>query len=755
MRVLLLATSLITACFSPNEAIISQSAALNEEDLTSKDSPAYIETGECLIDIQPTLALNTTTNLSSLGSCLPSSKLSWLFKSQPVQVTEQATQRLKLAVLLDTSHSLRKNDPQGQRYKALRTYLLALHKKITTGDSEAKSRITSAEIQIYPFKYCDKRKNKEHKLEIDNNTAKLSFTAQIDELIGDENSYANAGSSNDIDKSTGFEQLTQYGAYGSTNYLHSLAKAIEFFGNARSNDLKQVLIFSDGLPFTFNDDAEDTIDLSASGCDINNTDTSVKLREKALYNQEFPSDGIKACVTEEHYPKNTCARPTSKNKGQTTPVTSESRAWSDPLNHVLGMAQHSTVINNAKVDDKFQVYAVLLKPNNCNSMNGQDQKICENITLPLAKPFFESFADSYEETSQAGELAEKLEATLNAQTRELSYHHTGTAMVDSATVDGLTKLHEVAQDNFIKVGRDKKQDTVYDYANDSQATLIVEHGVYTRGGDFEISYDFEFPARGKGEADCRSSKYSKSGDVEVNEYSGRDYTAWCLLSPRCDEKNKCCDAEHQEITAEGGQQICASKEGDRIWIGFDGNRKVCACECDDAAVRACQGAGQSWNTATCTCETSGGGGKEACVPSNTVCCKNGTAYDVSHCDGGKTGNVWDSTQCRCVQEVAESPPENVCDRSKECCDSSGAAMTPQTCVQGKKWEGFPACRCVPQRPRLTVTPPTNPAQTEPVPDGKQEPENPEKAGKEQGGEEEPPPAPAVTEGIIWGDFESF
>ena len=767
MRVLLLTTLLMTACFSPNEASISQSAAVNKQKLIDVNSPAYIEAGECLIDIKSTLALGTTTDLLPLNSCLPSSKLSWLFEAE--RVTAQAEQHLKLAVLLDTSYSLRENDPQGERYNALRTYLLALHEKITTEDRTTEARIASAEIQIYPFKYCDSRKDKNHSLEINQNTRKDAFEKEIDALIGDKSTYANRGNAKDVRDGKIFEQLTGYGAVGSTNYLHSLAKAIEFFDVERNNDLKQVLIFSDGLPFTFNDGtgsgANNTIDLSAPGCGINHGYTYSELRSAVGFTDSdkkfIPSEAIKACVSDKFYPKDTCTRPTRKNPGQTRTNTVAPAAWGDPLNHVLGMVQHSTVIKKAKDQHDFQIYSVLLHPSSCNSVKDSqdslDKSICKHITARLAKPFFESFADSYEETSKANELADKLRATLAAQT--LEYHKFGKAKIDINQVDEQTKWHT---GNLIKVGRDKKSDSVYDYTNETRATLTVEHSLYHRGGNFSIAYDFEFPASGKGEADCRSSSYSDSGNVEVNKYSGRGYTAWCLLSPRCDADNRCCDADHQEITAARGQQICDSEEGDRLWIGFVGNRRVCACECNDTAAKACQGEDQHWNATTCTCEVSEGGGKEACVPSLTVCCKNGTAHDVLPC-AGKAGETWDSTECRCVTDVAESPPtERGCDSNTECCDSAGKVITPRTCPAGESWQGHSACKCVPQsRPRLRVTPtpptpPTNPAQTEGGKDVPPEkPENPEKTGEEKGEEEEPPPAAAVTESIIWGEFESF
>lgn len=755
MRVLLLMTLLITACFSPNEAIISQSTAVTEQDLTDKKSPAYIKEGECLIDIKGELKLNETTILSPLRSCLPSSQLSWLFEAKAEQETIPAQQRLKLAVLLDTSSSLRANDPNGARYRALRAYLLALHNKITGQKNiQADAHITSAEIQIYPFKYCDRRKNKEHKLEINKNTT--GFSAKIEALIGD--NYTHKGSADDIDTDTGFSKLTEYGAYGSTNYLHSLSKAIEFFKEGNNdNDLKQVLIFSDGLPFTFNDSVNTTIDLSVSGCNIDRRGTSAELRRAVLSGQQFNTGDVKTCVTEEFYPKDDkCTRPTKNDKGQTLPETAESWAWSDPLNHVLGMVQHSNVIQKAKASHNFEVYAVLLKPSSCNGViDNQDKIICKEITTHLAQPFFESFTEDYQETSDVNKLAESLRATLDAQMRTIEYKQQGTAFIGDSQVDAQTKLHT---GNLIKVGRDGENDSVYDYRDHEQDILTVAHGLEgNNGGKFSIEYNFEFPAAtAQDEASCRSSEKSLSGDLEVNKYSGKGYTAWCLLTPRCDENDHCCDDNHREITADQGKKLCASQGEKRQWIGFKGNNKVCACVCDRASEEACVGAGQRWDATTCNCTRSIGGDKvEVCVPSNIICCKNGAAHDVLTC-AGKGGGTWNSAECRCVPETSASPPESSCESSRECCDSTtGAAMTPKRCSAGQEWKGHPTCDCrTKTNPPITVTPPTGPTTPPDKGGGKNEPENPQKAGKEveDGG---PPAAPAVTEGIIWGDLESF
>ena len=777
MRALLLTTLLITACLSEDEISVSQSGDVIRKDLTNVNSHAYIEQGECLIDIKSSLDLNSNTSLPPLANsqCLPSSKLSWLFRAKKVEESIQAKQHMKLAVLLDTSSSLRDNDPGGERYKALRTYLLALFDKINSNDKGADALITSAEVQIYPFKYCDKRTSKVHRLTVAQSKSRSDFATEVDTLIG--TNYTHKGKVEDVDKS--FDKLTEYGAVGSTNYLHSLAKAIEFFDTAKADDLKQVLIFSDGLPFTFNDGtgngANNTINLSGAECSVGHRYDYENLRAEFVRNSDKKfTKYIQACVTEEFYPKNTCLRPTGNNQGQTNTNTNEPKAWSDPLNHVLGMVQHRAVINKAKEDHNFQVYAVLLRPSNCDLVIDKwDNIICKEITAHLAKPFFESFANNYEEASKAKELAEKLEATLDAQTRRIDYRRYGKAYINTSSkasntteVDSSTKWYE---GNLIKVGRDKKSDTVYEYKDNAQNTLTVNHGLYGRGGSFEIGYDFEFPeANSKGVTDCRSADNSKIGNLEVNKYEGSGYTAWCLLPPRCDKDDQCCDPsnDYQKITTEEGVQQCTNKGHNWRWSGYPS----CDCQCDPAAKTACQGKGQSWNDATCSCDNAPVITPTECVPSATVCCKGGKEQAQPPCSG-KAGEILDVKNCRCVSETSQPPPtsqiQQKCDSSRECCDGD-TVMTSQSCSARQTWLGFPNCQCV--RKTTTnppiVVPPENPTQTNTGTmggnEGNQgnmggkEPENPEKNGKVIGEKGDPvPPTPLPNQGIVWGEFESF
>ena len=687
MRVFLLTILLITACLSEDEASVSQSGAVTGQDLTKVKSPAYIKPGECLIDIKGTLALGSSVTLPPLNSCLPSSQLSWLFRAQEVKEERPADQHLQLAILFDTSYSLYDNDRVGKRYEALSIYLEALHTKIKE-DKNTSSRIVSAHVKIYPFKYCDRNGN--HELKIDANAIKIKkikndnsvefVEEKLEELIGGDYTFRKKeGEPLDIDNDYSNElHLTDYGMSGATNYLHSLSKAIGFLDSANKDDLKQVLIFSDGLPLTFNDGTDhggnNTITLSAlkPKCPVEHKYDYADLRAQVLVNGSFaPTDGIKACVTDKFYPNNNpnnnCERPTANSLGQTNTGTSEQlEAWSDPLNHVLGMVQHSTVINKAKEDHNFQVYAVLLRPSTCDAVVNPwdwDKIICQEITTHLAKPFFESFAH-YAEASNAGQLAAKLEATLDAQTRPIDYHQYGKASLPASSKDGRTiEVDNPTQwhkGNFIKVGRDNENDTVYKYKDNAQDTLTVKHGLYGRGGSFKIGYAFEFSEASKGKTDCRSTNNRKIGNLEVNKYAGSGYTAWCLLAPRCDSATKV----------------------------------------------ACQGKADRWNAATCTC---------------------------------LRANVADQPPPLVVQPPPPPP--------------SPPPPTAPLVVQ-------------PPPAPLVVQPPTTPHQTDNGGGGGgvtgQRPENPEKTGSTQGEDgdkigtqPQPRPGSEVTEGMVWGDFESF
>ena len=754
MRALLLTTLLITACLSEDEISVSQSGDVIRKDLINVNSHAYIEQGECLIDIKSSLDLNSNTSLPPLANsqCLPSSKLSWLFRAK--KITQTTRKNLQLAVLFDTSYSLNTTDPGGKRYTALKdSYLIPLFREI-------KAAGVAATIKVFPFKYCNVGS---HELRIESTTEENFFEEKVNSLIA---------------------SLKGYNVNGSTNYLQSFALAAGFLNKAGDSDVKQMLIFSDGLPLTYNDGTTSTITCASHKQIIK--DIQLPANESFA---EYVSD-LSGCVSGAHYPSiDSCKAPLGnkydkngnmERKGAMG-MSGNKLAFNDPINHILGMIQHSRVMDHEK--HKFEVYAMLLQVP-CNEMSvgekGEfeaEKRICEAVSH-LAKPFVASLTNAHVIVPNASELAKGIKDILKVQT-SFTYRRYGKAYINTTSkdsnvteVDSSTKWYE---GNLIKVGRDKKSDTVYEYKDNAQNTLTVNHGLYGRGGSFEIGYDFEFPeANSKGVTDCRSADNSKIGNLEVNKYRGNGYTAWCLLSPRCDRDDQCCDPSniYREITTDEGVQRCANKGQDWQWVGFKDKKRECACVCDynGRGEAACQGKGQSWNDATCSCESAPVTTSPECVPSTTVCCKGGKGQAQPQCSA-KAGEILDVANCRCVQETSQPPPtsstQRECDRSRECCDGD-TVITSQSCSARQTWLGFPNCQCVRKtttNPPIVVTP-TNPTQTNTGTmggnEGNQgnmggkEPENSEKNGKVLGEKGDPvPPPPLPNQGIVWGEYESF
>ena len=790
MRVLVLITLLITACLPEDEISISQSNAISGQDLTNVNSPAHIEQGECLINVNGTLALNKRTSTLSLpnNQCLPSSKLSWLFRAEEVKTkAKYQLPHLRLAILFDTSFSLQKQDSERKRFDAIKTYLKAIFaRKMASkiSNTEVKGKIASADIKVFPFKYCDQTKGANaHVLRITSSTTEANFDSAIDALIG-----TNADiTGNEIVITDGVRgTLKEYGAGGSTNYLQSLAWAEDFLEQGDKDDLKHVVIISDGLPFTYND---------------GNT-TTITNEKCSLDKDDFSSSAAKNCVTTEHYPsKYSCTAPTSDDDG----LTANTPAFDDPRNHLLGMIQHSQVINKAK-RGKFNVYAAHL--NNCRTKITDDSFSEQYLCQQVSQPFFESFVEEggYVPADDADELAKALEKILSAQLPQkiIDYKYFGTAHIGTAskgssttTVDQETKRH---RGNFIKVGRDKKSSSptydvnkhgVYDYADSGQDVLTVEHGLFVRGGSFEIDYDFNFSAA-KGGSDCRNQSPTTSGNLEVHKYDATSFTAWCLLAPpSCDDSTHCCE-NGQVVSYAAGQQRCAAQGKNWVWIGFQDKTKVCDCVCDadGTGKAACQGEGQIWNKSTCTCEqgVAAKAKTTTCVPTETVCCKSGVAQAQPICQS-KSGETLDIDSCSCVPDTSSPPTQSQCDSNRECCIGD-RVVTSGSCGSNKQvwrghptcgcvcrnsasscnaqthtWHGFPTCNCV-RKTSPKVDKPTTPDQDEDgtiggddagqgdVTGQKEEPENPQKAGKVVGGTDAKPTTGAV-EGIVWGDFESF
>ena len=746
MRALLLTTLLITACYSEDEASISQSGNVTKnDDLTTVSNPAYIQPGECLIDIDGMRTLGEKVKLPRLGQCLPSSKLSWLFQAEIQEETKH--KNLSLAILFDTSFSLKTTDPKELRYSSFKeNYLLPLYKQI-------KSAKMSATIKIYPFKYCNVG---EYTLHFNHKTPREVFKDDIDKLIGTKPPEKPKSPEKPKPK-----DLKGHGANGSTNYLESFDKAANFLNKALKDDLKQLLIVSDGLPLTFNGGKANTIKYDAPSCD------ALSIVNKVNLPVDDPSDfdeyvkNLEDCVISEHYlsedlRKDKLSEDPSKDElseykctapGQGDMGVSDNdrksgndeKAFNDPYNHILGMIQHSRVMDKAKHD--FGIYALLLKVP-CSQMKlGENNKyihekaLCNNISK-LAEPFLDSFTDQHVIVDNANQLEGGL-------IKILTYQVTGTAYIDASSgkgnntttvVDTQTKLHT---GNLIKVGRDDKNDNVYDYAGEANNTLTVAHGLANKsGGNFVINYNFTF---GSTDA-CRSSGSDKHIDtrskLEVNKYTNSGYTAWCLLSPRCDTRTQCCDPNniYRELTDAEGQHLCAAKGGNWIWVGVEGKQKVCACVCDPTAVAACQGKGQSWNANTCRCDTvTVPPPAPKCTSSDaTFCCINGKKSPQPSC--GK-GDTLDIAACRC--NSSPPPPQQSCD------PAAAASCNQETHI----WTGFPACSCD-QKPPILIEPPEPPVLPPSNPQG------PDKNGKVTGGEDQRP-EPAVNRGMVWGKYDSF
>ncbi len=537
MRIPLLAVLLITACFIEDEASIShQSAGIEGGNLTDPSDPAYIEEGECLISINGELTLGKETILEKLTppSCLPSGKLSWLFKvKKEREISIEVAKPLRLAILFDTSESLRHSDPEGKRYVALKEYLENVQRKVDGKEIE------SAEIAVYPFKYCN-----QSVFEL-NITSSGSFSKDLDSFIGTD--YRHEGSIKIIDKGH-LTTLTAYGAVGSTNYLQSLQLAVDFLDKGEDNTLLQhMLIITDGLPFTYDDRTTNTVDLNGDGCDKNLSSINTNQIDKNVY-EEFFSKKY-SCLVKENilYPsKVDCITPKTLNREPPPGFTINNAAWDDPLNHVLGMAQHIKAIDLLRKDNDIKVYAVYLK---CPD---DKEKKCmpDGINQHLVEFFLSKITDVHDVADNAADLTSSLKKILETQVKSLTYKKTGEAYLSNGgegngtPVDKSTKLHGYR----IKVGRDAENDKVFDYDKDAsgsqQGTLIVEHGLegVNGNGSFSIGYDFEFKDTYRADSPIA---VNVSGDnsiiLELNKYEEEKYTAYCLLPPRCDDSKECCD----------------------------------------------------------------------------------------------------------------------------------------------------------------------------------------------------------------------
>ena len=790
MRVLLLTALLLGACLPEDEASISQSSNVTGNSLTNSSSSNYIKEGECLVNIKGVLGLNTNTSLLPLASqqCLPSSKLSWLFRAEEVRKDPQwLLPHLKLAILFDTSYSLQEQDSGADRFNKLKTYLANIFaRKSQNGISttENSGQIASADIRIFPFKYCDQTKGNAHQLSIKQDTKQSEFMAEVDALIGFTDKH---GNSLEIDgnklviEDQRRTNLKSYGAGGSTNYLESLAWATDFLDTESGDStLKHVVIISDGLPFTYG-----TTILNDS-CSLSTVDAGNR--------HSFGSARARSCVTTTHSPsKNSCVAPSGSDKG----LTDGMKAFDDPRNHLLGMIQHSIVINGAKSKKGFKVYAVHL--NNCRDQTDSTTFSELHLCQKISQPFFESFttrttkraktggeieiSSGYFPANDIGALDDALQGVLDNQlpADPIAYVSTGRAYIDAPSSKNSSQLEvdkqtELYTGNRIKVGRDKgdsSADGVHDYRDYGKQRLTVEHGLQGRGGNFGIDYDFQFAplisAAGKGGVDvvnvdaCRSqgSDFFKLGtkNLEVNKYQGDNYEVWCLLPPRCNEDNQCCE-DHREITAAEGAQRCANEGQNLQWSGFP----VCGCICNQDSKAACTGKNQIWSDTECACVPTTIQTQQDC-DATKYCCEGD--QPVTSCPTGQ--KLQSSPPCCVAETTPPSPPPTstcsktcrsplkldrancicVCDLSQLRCNtpkeksrSSCSCVCPTSLKQACAGT-FNATTC-----ECTVTTPTQ--NTDP----NQRPENPERNGGVQGNEGytiEPP----ATEGIVWGKYEFF
>ena len=254
----------VTACKIRSEDGTSARSVVKASEVLDNKSRYFTKEDECLVEIDETLKKNEISQALSEQLCLPRSRVSFLLPV-PSKGTrsEKVAPHLKLAILFDASVSLVEQDSKRARFNALKEYLMAIFAKKKEG------QISSAEIKVYPFRYCNKGA---HSLKLLKNTTKGSFAKEVDLLIGTED--VGNKSTNIVDK-TDLENLRAYGAVGSTNYLNSFAKAKAFLKqqtavalkvNKDTVELKQMLIFSDGLPFTFNDESDNTIDTDGNDC---------------------------------------------------------------------------------------------------------------------------------------------------------------------------------------------------------------------------------------------------------------------------------------------------------------------------------------------------------------------------------------------------------------------------------------------------------------------------------------------------------
>ena len=535
----------VAACKIKSDNDTSTRSVKASEVLNNK-SRYFTKEDECLIEITDTLQRDTESQTLAEEMCLPRSKISFLLSIPSTDTRDiSVAPHLKLAILFDASVSLVEQDSSRARFDALKEYLLAIF------DKKKNKQISSAEIKVYPFRYCNKG---EHSLELRASTTKDQFTKAVDTLIGTRD--VGNRSINIVDK-TDLGNLRAYGAVGSTNYLNSFAEAKKFFDqetevalkpNKSTVELKQMLIFSDGLPFTFNDSSRNTIDTTNADCNLSQIgnwtlegwqDNLFAYQNRSTYHID---ERLTDCVIENFfYPQDSCQRPKSSDKGISSP---DIKAWDDPLNHALGMIQHSHVIEEEKKD--FAIYSVHL--NNCKTKSDSTEFDENFLCQKISENFFRSFSDGFVAVDNAADLKDRLtKQTLKSQF-DLDYKKGVATLADGTRVDEkLTFYKDTAnKPSIIKVdgmtvtrmnskGKTTVQETTFDYQDHDNDILTASLQGEARRlkHHYKLAYNFRFDDDCRDEDIEHKKKLSNRNDdvvaLEVHSWQKNDYRAWCVL----------------------------------------------------------------------------------------------------------------------------------------------------------------------------------------------------------------------------------
>ena len=401
-----LSAILLVSCLEGQHNSVLLSGSFKLTETTEDESMYFVPLNECLLVATTKIPADGTTLSIADDLCLPSKKMSYLFEAEkPTSTTINPIQH-RVAILFDASYSLRKTDPSRARFTALESYLESMYDKLSVEDVKG-----TASIRIYPFKYCSYGY---FELELNAGTTKEEFMARVDTVIGENNAKGNGGNGKaDLlklkDGSLDPANLRGYGAYGATNYLQAFNKAMKFLNlsTVGNQTRKHVVIFSDGLPLTFNKtETVDTFKIEKTVCkikDFSNIAVVKKISGTNWLNEQYSS-----CVLDVNYPAaDTCDYPTSTDAGIV-----QTPAFDDPANHLMGMIQHSQQFNKViKENSDLNIYAVHLKV--CVGLPVREKILCENIS----GPFFKSFVgnENYFSVGSANSLSDSFSDVLKEQ----------------------------------------------------------------------------------------------------------------------------------------------------------------------------------------------------------------------------------------------------------------------------------------------------------------------------------------------------